>query len=85
MTDSQECQASHASQGISILSPLDRESAHQAPEHPEPRPGEGPRHGGDVPGELGLGETLRGQLQQLREDGQGQVHQLDVQQQQECR
>ena len=64
--------------------PLDRESPNSTPEHPKPRPGEGPRHGGDVPGELGVGEALRGELQQLREDGQGQVEELHGQQQQEC-
>ena len=83
MTDIQVCQASHPSH--SILSPLDRESPHEAAEHPEPGPGHGFRHGGDVLGDLGVGETLRGQLKQLREDRQRQVHQLDVQQKQECR
>ena len=83
MTDIQESQACHPSH--SILSPLDRESPHEAAKHPEARPGHGFRHGGDVLGDLGVGETLRGQHQQLREDRQRQVHQLDVQQQQECR
>ena len=63
---------------FSILSPLDRESPHEAAEHPEAGPGHGFRHGGDVLGDLGVGETLRGQHQQLGEDGEGQVHQLDV-------
>ena len=68
---------------VVALSPLDRQRAHHAPEHPERGAGERRGHGGDVLGELGPRRAAGRQGEQLRHGGDGQVAELRRQQQQE--